>query len=115
MLNRLTAIIRQTGVRRAVSMLCAVALLVFSFAHATHFCGNTAAAPAQFEIATLDGSSDEADKVPAADHCCGCATVAMTLIETVLSHVEPAARLAAAAWQVPRPYIPQAEIRPPIV
>jgi hypothetical protein len=113
MFAQLTAPSQQASVRRAVSVLCAVALLVFSFVHATHFCGNTAAAPAQIEVVALDGSSDEPDKAPVADHCCGCVTAAMTLAQTVSLDV-PAARLDAATWQAPRPYIPQADIRPPI-
>jgi hypothetical protein len=114
MFAQLTAPSQQASVRRAVSVLCAVALLVFSLVQATHFCGNTAAAPAQIEIVALDGSSDGPDKASAADHCCGCVTAAMALTQTVLSLDAPAARLDAATWQAPRPYIPQADIRPPI-
>ena len=114
MFTQLTAFSQQASVRRAVSMLCAVALLVFSFVHATHFCCNTAGATVQIEIAALDGSSDGPDNAPAADHCCGCVTAAMILAETVLPLAEPPARLAAVIWQAPRPYIPPADIRPPI-
>ena len=114
MFIRLTALLQPASARRAVSLLCALALLVFSFVHATHFCGNTTAALTQIEIAALDGSSDGPDKAPAADHCCGCVTAAMALAETMLPLVEPAARLAAVTWQAPRPYVPPADIRPPI-
>jgi hypothetical protein len=114
MLAHLAAAFRQIGVRRAVSALCAVAFLVFTFVHATHHCASADTVPQQIELTGLDGSSNSPDKSPAPEHCCNCSTVAMIVAETALPAAMPAARLKAAFWPIPRPNDPAADFRPPI-
>ena len=114
MLAHLAAAFRQIGVRRAVSMLCAVAFLAFTIVHATHHCTGAETVPQQIELTALDGSSGGPDKSPAPEHCCNCSTVAMIAAETALPGSMPAARLKAAFWPMPRPNAPAADFRPPI-
>ena len=114
MLAQLTATFRQSGVRRAMSMLCAVAFLVFTFAHATHLCGSIAESPMQVELAALDGSSDGPDNTSGCKHCCSCSTAVMTVAETALLAIVPATRVETTARRTPHPYSLPADIRPPI-
>lgn len=114
MLAHLTAAFRQIGVRRAVSVLCAVAFLAFTFVHVMHHCASADTAPSQIELTTLDGSSDGSDKSAMPDHCCNCSTATMIAAETALPVAVPAARVEPAVWQMPRPHTPATEFRPPI-
>lgn len=114
MLARLLTAFRQPGIRRALSVLCAVAFLTLTFTHASHYCGSAEAAHPHIELAAADGSSDGPDKSPGPEHCCNCSTVAMTITETTLPAAAPAERLAHAVWRAPHPHAPAADFRPPI-
>ena len=109
MFAHLTAAFRQAGARGAVSVLCAVAFLLFTFDHATHHCGSAYASPLQIELTALDGSSDGPDKSSGPEHCCNCSTAAMINADTALPAVAPAPRLEAAVWRALHPSIPAAE------
>jgi hypothetical protein len=114
MFVQLTAALRQIGARRAVSVLCAVTVLVFTFVHATHHRASADVSPLQIELAALDGSSGDPDKSPAPEHCCNCSTAGMIVAVTALLVAAPVARLEAAVRPVPRPNTPAADFRPPI-
>ncbi len=114
MFAQLTAMFRQVGIRRAMSVFFAVTFLSFTFIHATHHCGIAAEPPVKIEITVLDGSSDGSDKSPEADHCCNCSTAAMITAELALPAAAISPRLETAVWREPHPYVPAAEIRPPI-
>jgi hypothetical protein len=114
MLAQLTAAFRQGGVRRALSVVFAVTFLSFTFIHATHHCGVAAESSVQIEITALDGSSDGPDKSPEAEHCCNCSTAAMIAAESALPATAISPRVETALWRTPHPFVPAAEIRPPI-
>lgn len=108
--GKATTLLRSGALRRAVSLLCAVAFLVVTFAHAMHHCGALAAPAAQTVLASFDGP----DKAPAVEHCSICSIVGMTADDVALPAAPPMARLAVRISHDPRPYIPPADIRPPI-
>lgn len=112
--GKVTALLRPGALRRAVSLLCAAAFLVVTFAHAMHHCGALAVPAAQTVLASFDGGSDGPDKAPAVEHCGICSVVGIRADGVTLPAAPPMARLTVRISHDPRPYIPPADIRPPI-
>jgi len=113
---------------RAVSLLCALAFLVFTLAHAAHACGITGSAShTASHVHSMGGDdgpsddglghdkSDDTSKAPVTGHCCACATAMIPSVGPALVAPEPLAQRIAVLRQAPRPHIPPADIRPPIV
>lgn len=114
MLRQFTAALRQAGIRRALSVFVAVVLLWSTFIHATHHCAVAADASVQVEMTAHDGAPDGSDKAPEAGHCCTCSTAAMIVAESPFAPATVPTRIEAVAWLEPHPYVPAAEVRPPI-
>ena len=99
--------------RRAVLVVCALAFVTVTAAHAAqHLDGSAHGTTISDALPSGDGS--DPDMATAVDHCCAC-TVAMPSGSGVALCTPPqqADRIAAPRHD-PRPFVPAAEIRPPI-
>lgn len=114
--TRLNSIVHGLALRRAVAVVCAVALLTIGFAHSVHHFGGAASAVAmQTDVGSSDDSPDTSQKASLAiEHCHGCTMIAMAALAQPAVPTLIAADLPVRRFDENRPYTPVAETPPPI-
>jgi len=113
---RLSSIVHGLALRRAVAIVCAVALLTIGFAHSVHhFGGAVSAVAVQADVGTSDDSPDTSKKASLAiEHCHGCTMIAMAALAQPAVPTLIAADIPVRRFDDKRPHPPVAETPPPI-
>lgn len=112
----LKSMLRGVELRRAVAVVCALALLTIGFAHSiNHFGGPVGTVAIQADVAPSDDAPDASKKAPVAvEHCHGCSMIAMTALAPSFGPTSIAADLPVRKFDGKRPHIPVVETPPPI-
>lgn len=115
-LMRPNLMVRGAMLRRAVAVVCAVALLAVGFAHSIHhFVGPVSAIAMSLDIGASDGMPEASKKAPIAiEHCPGCSMIAVAVLASPFDpgHVPP--ELPARKVDERSPHPPGVETPPPI-
>jgi len=114
--TRLSSLVPASALRRAVAVVCAVALLTVGFVHSMHHFGAAASAVAiQTDVGSSDDSPDTSQKASLAiEHCHGCTMIAMAALAQPAVPTLIAAKMPVRRFDDKRPHPPVAETPPPI-
>lgn len=107
---------RSAVLRRAVAILCTLALLTAGFAHnVEHLGGTVATVVIQTDVGSSDDSPDSSKRAPIAiEHCHGCTMVATAVLAPSVLPLAIATELPVRGFAELRPHTRIAETPPPI-